>query len=354
MDTQVLVAMISGLFALLVAGVALMQSRRSEAAQRSAQVDLESLKATLAAELAEGNALRDYEYDARRRLYSEVGPLVFQLTELSDAAILEIGRLCNPSHWHRLSLTEASRESLRARGWIGSTSYDTVFAAYALLAPLASFRFLQRRLSALDIALDRRAWTQWMLLRSLYEMFSRDEEIAALHPSRDYDPRVADWRERRQADPAKYWWQGVTRGRLDNAIELVVEDDGRGPPRLRTFGEFESTFKEAAATANDYEKALGAFANPLFDFHPGARPVYWRMLAIQAVLHKGLRHVGRHLDATPQSSPLAQISFDDDLERQFDVDGAEPCSVVAGVVDAYLDTYVRPALADRDSSYLGQ
>ncbi len=129
MDAELLGAFISGFIALIVALVALVQTQRNQSAQSKAQEKLESLKLELSEQLAEGDARRDYEYESRKRLYAEVGPLFFQLIELWDAAIQEIRRLCNPDHWHRLKLSEESRESLNRTGWIGSTSYDTVFAS---------------------------------------------------------------------------------------------------------------------------------------------------------------------------------------------------------------------------------
>jgi len=58
-------------------------------------------------------------------------------------------------------MSEEKRVALQTRGWIGSFSYDTVVAAYSLLAPLACYRIAQRRLTVLNIRLDGQVMAQW-------------------------------------------------------------------------------------------------------------------------------------------------------------------------------------------------
>jgi hypothetical protein len=50
------------------------------------QKELEAFKAEVADELAAQNARRAYEYDARKRLYAQVEPLLFQLFEAAESA----------------------------------------------------------------------------------------------------------------------------------------------------------------------------------------------------------------------------------------------------------------------------
>jgi hypothetical protein len=78
------------------------------------------------------------------------------------------------------------------------------------------------------------------LIRAVYESFSRDEELAQLGRRIDYEPRVAGWRMKRAENPAKHWWQGVTRGRLDNAIDLIVSEEN-GVASSRRLGSSKSS-----------------------------------------------------------------------------------------------------------------
>lgn len=261
-DPQILAAVVSGAAALVVALVALIQSKRNQTAQSDAALKLEELRADIATKRSEADARQDCEYEARKRLYTEVSPLLFQLSELSDAARHEMRRLCDESNWVRLAMTDSARESLTTRGWIGSTAYDTVVAAYALLAPLASYRLIQRRMVFLDLTLDRRISVQWAIMRAVYESFYRDEDIAALGDPLAYNPRVEGWRHRRRSEPRTYWWQGVTRGRLDNAIQFIAEGEGPNAPRLLTFGEFETRFKTVASKGGEGGRPLVYLPTP--------------------------------------------------------------------------------------------
>lgn len=54
------------------------------------QTNLENLKSELAKQQAEQDAQRDYEYEARKRLYQECEPLLFQLIEASETALNHI------------------------------------------------------------------------------------------------------------------------------------------------------------------------------------------------------------------------------------------------------------------------
>ena len=76
-------AIIAALSSLIVAGISYFITRRNAH-------ELESLKADLAEKQAEKNARRDYLYEARKRLYQEYEPLLFQLVELSESALKRI------------------------------------------------------------------------------------------------------------------------------------------------------------------------------------------------------------------------------------------------------------------------
>ena len=77
---SILPAVVSGAFSLMVAVYSLIRSMTN---QRS----LELLRANLAQAKAEKDARIDYEYEARKRLYHECEPLLFQLTEVTASAL---------------------------------------------------------------------------------------------------------------------------------------------------------------------------------------------------------------------------------------------------------------------------
>src|SRR3712207_2456366 len=94
--------LIPGLFALVVALVTALityiSTRRNQRdlaelnskLTRDVTTDIENLKTELSQRGREQDALRDYQYEARKRLYRECGPIVFQLAELSEGAFFRI------------------------------------------------------------------------------------------------------------------------------------------------------------------------------------------------------------------------------------------------------------------------
>jgi hypothetical protein len=90
MAGEVLSAWIAAGASLLVSfvslGTAFWTSLRGERTQREQDAvarELESLKSRLSDENDAAKARRDYEYEARKRLYAELYPLAFQLREVA-------------------------------------------------------------------------------------------------------------------------------------------------------------------------------------------------------------------------------------------------------------------------------
>src|SRR5437588_3203958 len=130
---SIIVAVVAALSSLVVAVVSYLSSRKNSH-------DLESLKADLAEKQAEKSARRDYEYEARKRLYQQYEPLLFQLVELSESALRRISGLAK----------SASKGNLRPdhTGWLAPNDYyyDHYMAStiYRLLAPFAILKLIQR------------------------------------------------------------------------------------------------------------------------------------------------------------------------------------------------------------------
>jgi hypothetical protein len=332
MAPEVAAAWIAGCFSVAAGAFALVHAHRTE-----------RLKSDLQDQLSEKNARREYVYEARQRLYRAVAPSMFQLTELADGGLAGVRCLCDPDQRASFRIADGRRESLQTKGFIGTTSYEVVQATYAMLAPLAIFRMLQRRITTFDLSLDRQIYAQWCLVRASYQTAQRDKEIARLTPALEYDPDVPDWRLRRIERPRVHWLQGITRGRLDNAIDLLVVAEG-AHPRLATFGEFERRFLHAAAAGGDDEKLLGVFANPLFDYSPNERPVFFRLLAVQAALYRALFRTGTRSEADIALGDVADwLRLDDDLVALFDQPGGESVIDLQHVTRSYLETYVLSA-----------
>ncbi|MFL6843724.1 MAG: hypothetical protein ACJ8ER_02450 [Allosphingosinicella sp.] len=271
MSTAVVVALISALVAL--AGVVVNGYFTWRNAERQK-------------EIASSNALTSYQFEARKRLYTECEPLLFQLSEACEQALRRCELLGTRKACERLSVQDTNPYGLH--GFMLSRQTELIASAYELLHPLALFCLLREKMTRVDCSLDPVVSFQYRLVRHLYASFHDDEEIAAQHPQFDYEPRAEKWVSRRNELPQKYWWQGVTPGRLDRAVRMLtlVERDSR---RVMTFGEFEDLYM-SVYKSNDVarQKTLGVFANPLYGFTPDERPVFWRLLLVQAHIHQAL------------------------------------------------------------------
>jgi phage tail tape-measure protein len=86
-------ALISVLGAIGSAVLAYMGNSALEKRKSELTTQIEAFKAGLADDLAARNARRDYEYDARKRLYAQVEPLLFQLFEAAETAFNAVASL---------------------------------------------------------------------------------------------------------------------------------------------------------------------------------------------------------------------------------------------------------------------
>ena len=114
MTVDVIVAIISASAVVAVATFTFLMQRK-----------LEVIKAAPTEVQEERKARRDYEYEARKRLYGELQPLLFQLRELSEGAYRWVITLARTARKGQLS-------------WL-SKGYFLTMTLYRFTAPLAFF-----------------------------------------------------------------------------------------------------------------------------------------------------------------------------------------------------------------------
>jgi hypothetical protein len=242
---------------------------RLEKQKASLQRDIEEMKAALTDRTSAKSARRDYEYEARKRLYTEVEPLFFQLYECVEECRYRI-----------LSVARTSRQGRLGTGkinWLGDEGYYLLSTAYKFILPTVVFRLIQRRITFVDLKLDETLRLRYLLLKNFVHSFTDAFDFAALEPVLKYEP---DWEdEKLQArSPAVHRPQGLVTGDLENVIdELIVNENSS--LRACSFGEFE---KHAQAKSKDY------IANVLIElyhnFEPESHPILARMIVAQAGL----------------------------------------------------------------------
>jgi hypothetical protein len=284
MDTTVLAALITAAVSLALAIFSSWTSLRS---QRS----LEKLKSELAEQQAEKNARRDYEYEARKRLYHECEPLLFQLIEASETALSHIRGI-------------AARVKA-ADGPLFSEQYYLKTTMYRLLLPCAVFKLITTRLTLVDLQVDRVMYAQYVLAKTVYFSYTDDFRLARLVKRLEYNPYVDDWRDKREQNPQVYRRQGFALGRLDNALDALIIGEEKTGYRFVSFGQFEEQFD--TLQEGDVKSSLGTAKDLFFAFHPSTRPVLWRILIAQALLYRGILEFSRRKEMS-SSEVLAFIT----------------------------------------------
>jgi hypothetical protein len=249
---------------------------------------------------SESAARREYEFEARKRLYEECEPLIFRFSDNASNAYYRV-----------LGLARANRENvLQSTAFLGSFDYYFKSTIYKLFAPLAIYRLMQDKLTFVDLKLDDKIRLQYLIIKQVYLLWTDDFGIAR-KLSIAYEPNQDDWRELRKNDQAKYWRQGLPMGLLDIVIDLLLKTENN-EKHLMTYGEFEIKIDN-----DDYtKKQLDLFNDILRGFTPVNRPVLWTILVTQAILFQGLLKI--------QSAETPKIVTDDNwYEKYFLIDKTE-------------------------------
>ncbi len=254
--------------------------------------------------LSAASARRAYEYDARRRLYQECEPLLFQLSQNAGVAIGRVISLAREAREGRLvASTGALSGELMEDSGRGYYIRSTLFQ---LLAPLAIAYLLRTQLTHRDLTLDPWVKRAFALSDASYRAFTRDFQFAAL------DPAIPDYRNRADSSAnSGVIKQGVFLGRLDNLMEALIDVEGE-KRRIITFGQFEKTL---ALPNSTLLRALAPLTKIIANFHPGTHPVFWRILCAEYFLFRALRlNTRKELeDGSPDRAKTELEPITDDL-----------------------------------------
>lgn len=269
--------------AIITAGVSLIVAAAGFLVTRMNQKDLEHLKADLSERTAARNAKLEYEFEARKRLYQDCGPLLFQLSEFAERAL---GRITG------LARTAADGDLDPGRSWL-DRGYYSLSTYYRLIAPLSVGKLLRKQLTHLDLSLDPAIHWQYTLVRRLADSFTDDFDLAGskygsvtINESDwiEYEPHNDDSEKLKLQNSATYWQQGIPRGILDNAVSALIIRDADGTERVMDFREFEHEREHEAPVRESFERIAYLFDK----FHPRTRPVLWRVLIAQAHLYRAV------------------------------------------------------------------
>ena len=243
------------------------------------QKQIEDAKAESADRNSAKAARRDYEYEALKRLYTQVEPFFLQLYEAVDSCYSRISALARTSRQHHLGTGHDS--------WIDQPGYFLRSTAYRLIVPAVHFRIIQRRITFVDFKLDQTLRLRYLLLRSLFRSYGDAFDFAGLSPKLDYGP-VWEGREHLLMNPVSYP-QGLVAGDLDNTVEHLIHTQNDSTQPL-TFGAFETEVRaignpqladpDTGRKVEDLEELISLYCA----FSPETRPILARMLLAQAGL----------------------------------------------------------------------
>lgn len=296
MDAPVVAALVTGVTSLIVAVFSWYVGRRNkreqdadarvqakELADLNARLETERLRvnAQLDEAKAETDARREYAYTARLRLYSECEPLLFEASELAERARRRIASLARSCHDGDVKQDGS--------GWLEAEGYYFQSTTFYLLAPISTYRILQRRLTTFDLSLDPSIRARYELNKLLFRSFTDDFDLASRDPKLSYDPNRADpehddWRMKITEHPAVYRRQGFYLGRLEILADRLIALDAR-PQRPKTFGEFLDELEQGKRTIHDELPEVSALMK---SFHPSTCPVFWRVLVYQSLIYDAL------------------------------------------------------------------
>lgn len=286
---------------------------------------------------AEHDAEREYEYEARKKLYNEAEPLLFRLGEAAESALYRVISLARTARDGHLGSSPGS--------WLSGPGYYMASTIYNLLAPSAVYRLLRERLTFVDLGVAPRIQMKYLLAKIHYVSFTEDFVLAGMEPTLSYDPFVDDWQTKRAADPRQHWRQGTNIGWVDVAVDSLLVTDHAGVRRVMSFGTFQELFEKSARSKH---AALAPFIDLFTYFAPETRPVLWRILVLQAIT---CRHLLVVLSDKPSHDLMfSQVPSQEALAHQLDWRPAAGHSQVADDPFAAVEAYYRtryPALAGR-------
>ena len=233
-----LIGLTGSLLSLAGVGFSLVWSRRAESQARTQAAALEDWKAGRDAE-------REYEYEARKRLYHELQPLLFQLREASESAYGRIANLAKASQRGDLESAQT--------GWLSEDLYRLT-TVYRLVVPAVYVRLIRGRLTSIDLNLDASLRADYEVAKLIVSTWNDGHELADSAPPVDYngesDPTIRGLEE--EAGRAR---QHLVRAQLDLAVEALIRNEGE-ERRCLEVAEFIEAWRNDSA-------GLGAAVEPV-------------------------------------------------------------------------------------------
>lgn len=260
MQPPVLAAIVTAISAVLVAALTAVLGYWTK---RGTDKRLKSLEK----QQREDDARLSYEYEARKRVYSELGPLLFTLVEACEEAHERIRGIARSSREGRL--VAGNKNRLRPE------SDYLISTIYRLLAPIAVLRLVQQRLTLVDLSVEPTIQRIYTFAKMLRRSWSDGHDLARL--------RGLAYAPQSNGSAPLAARQHINLQAVDALADFLLADTGPNKPgeviRYSTF-----ITKYQAIEVNALKTACRPFEKLLADFHPERRPVLWQLLATQDLI----------------------------------------------------------------------
>jgi hypothetical protein len=334
--TTIVVAIISLISSVIVACLTFIFDRRNKESQKKLDTDLKRiefqneerlknmehrnaeklrhLEYALDLQKSQRNARLDYEYEARKRLYHELEPLIFLHVEDSDDAYHHIIELASMARSGTLSVKLGMSTDNK------EDNYYLKATIYKLIRPMAVFRLMQRRLTSYDLQLEDYFRLQYILAKCLY-FSSTDNYYVALgsKEKKDWEPclicafegylKLPEEKKEKSSHPDHIVYNilGITRGVIDNlANSLIKFSENDKTYRVMTFDEFEELHfgKGHTSVTPSMLKLCQLFSMMNInnrDFYP-IYVLIWRILVLHACIYSIMKNLAGQKHVSQQHS----------------------------------------------------
>jgi hypothetical protein len=196
------------------------------------------------------------------------------------------------------------------------------------MAPLVMFRIAEDRIGSFDLSIEPLVKGQYALAKHLYRTWNGGPAVAACSPLISYRPN--DGKVATDAETAR---QHIRLGAVDEIIDAMTIREADGSARCMRYGEFQPAYK---AKVPEFWNYMAHPREVLVDFHPDRKPVLWRILLAQAVLHRALVCSVSTRTLPPRLVDLVERSHFDWRAPDSGVDDAEVLVHPFQAVDEYL------------------
>jgi hypothetical protein len=212
---------------------------------------LAQLTDRLSRQAAEESARRDYEYEARKRLYAQIQPLLFQLAELCESSY---DRIVNLQQARVFRLLESPG------------SYVMLSTIHRLASPLVVVRQIRRSLTAVDLGVDSTVRGQYLVAKEIARTLTCGQQLAETDPQLNYR-----WKTKTER-------QYIGVGELEMLVTLLTIRDPDGSTRWMDYTEFQASYQNDERA----RQLVNRIQIPLLGANPLTKPVVWRTLVAQA------------------------------------------------------------------------